>query len=435
MRTFTRQLGALWLLTGSAVALAADAPKGADTFPPEAVEFFETKVRPVLVETCVRCHGEKKQGSGLRLDSRAAVLEGGENGPAVVPGDPDKSLLIQAVRQTHEDIKMPPKGKLPEPAIGALAAWVKMGAPWSERPVPAGDQAQAAATHWAFQPIRVVAPPTVKDRAWAASPIDAFVLAKLEAEGMTHSPPADKRTLIRRATFDLLGLPPTPGEVDAFLADDSPDAFARVIDRLLASPRYGERWGRHWLDVARYADTKGYVFTEERRYPYSYTYRDYVIRAFNDDKPYDQFLVEQIAADRLPGSAGKPSLAALGFLTVGRRFLNNNEDIVDDRIDVVSRGLLGLTVTCARCHDHKFDPIPTDDYYSLFGVFRSSIEPADLPLIQDSTPSRLGARFRGAAQVPPADGGRVPGVEAPRDRGRRARPPRDLPAGGVRPGV
>src|SRR5208282_2350784 len=205
-------------------------------------------------------------------------------------------------------------------------------------------------------------------------------------QGLTLAAPANKRTLLRRATFDLIGLPPTPEEIEAFESDTAPDSFARVIDRLLASPHYGERWGRHWLDVARYADTKGYVFQEERRYAYAYTYRDYVIKAFNDDLPYNQFILEQLAADRLYASAKAVSadaevkpLAAMGFLTLGRRFLNNQHDIIDDRIDVTTRGLLGLTVACARCHDHKFDPIPTKDYYSLHGIFASSIEPKELP--------------------------------------------------------
>ncbi len=218
--------------------------------------------------------------------------------------------------------------------------------------------------------------------------MDNFILARLEAKGMRPAPKADKRTLIRRATFDLTGLPPKPGEVAAFIADKSPDAFAKVVDRLLASPQYGERWGRHWLDVARYADTKGYVFEEDRHYPYSYTYRDYVIRAFNEDLPYDQFLIEQIAADLLPLGEDKRPLAALGYLTLGRRFINNIHDIIDDRIDVVCRGTMGLTVACARCHDHKFDPIPTKDYYSLYGVFASSMEPDPEPLLGAPTPSK-----------------------------------------------
>jgi hypothetical protein len=240
---------------------------------------------------------------------------------------------------------------------------------------------KARGSHWSLQPVQAPDLPQVKDAAWGMQPIDRFILAKLEAAGMTPSAVADRRTLLRRATFDLTGLPPTIAEVEAFENDNSPDAFAQVVDRLLASPQYGERWGRHWLDVARYADTKGYVFTEERRYPYSYTYRDYVIDAFNADLPFDRFIVEQLAADLLPPGDDKSHLAAMGFLTLGRRFSNNNNDIIDDRIDVVTRGLMGLTVTCARCHDHKYDPIPQEDYYSLYGVFASSIEPKDLPLI------------------------------------------------------
>jgi hypothetical protein len=221
------------------------------------------------------------------------------------------------------------------------------------------------------------------------TPIDAFLLAKLEAKRLTYSPDADRTTLARRAYLDLVGLPPSPDDLDAFLADDRPDAFERLIKRLLASPHFGERWGRHWLDVARFADTKGYVFMEERKYPYAYTYRDYVIRSFNDDLPFDRFILEQLAADKLPLGEDKHPLAGMGFLTLGRRFLNNPHDIIDDRIDVVSRGLLGLTVTCARCHDHKFDPIPAKDYYSLYGVFASSVEPKDPPLIE--TPKRTAA--------------------------------------------
>ena len=259
-----------------------------------------------------------------------------------------------------------------------------------------------------------------------ASPVNAFILAQLEAKKLEPSPLADKRTLIRRATFDLIGLPPTPAEVDAFLADESAGAFAKVVDRLLASPRYGERWGRHWLDVARYADTKGYVFTAEKRYPYSYTYRDYVIRSFNEDKPYDRFLVEQIAADRLPLGDDKRPLAALGFLTVGRRFLNDNNEIIDDRIDVVTRGLMGLTVTCARCHDHKFDPIPTEDYYSLHGVFASSVEPAELPLLPDAVPEADKADYDKERQARLDKVAREKAELQGEDRGRAPRPPRRL---------
>jgi hypothetical protein len=373
------------------VVAAAVVPRGVAD---DRAEIFETKVRPVLVESCVKCHGAGKQSSGLRLDSREAALEGGLNGPAVVPGEPEKSLLVRAVRRTHEDIKMPPKAALPGAAVEAITEWVRMGAPWpSDTHHNAPDASASAATHWAFRPVEPGPLPTVRGAGWVRTPVDRFILARLEAEAIEPAPEADRRTLIRRATFDLTGLPPTPEEVDAFLGDDRPDAYERLIDRLLASPRYGERWGRHWLDVARYADTKGYVFNQERRYPYSYTYRDYVIRAFNDDKPYDTFIIEQLAADRL-GPGGDPArLAALGFLTIGRRFLNDQNDIIDDRIDVVTRGLLGLTVACARCHDHKFDPIPTDDYYSLHGVFASSVEPAEAPEVPGTVPPALSADY------------------------------------------
>src|SRR5882724_11027709 len=279
----------------------------------------------------------------------------------------------------------PPKNgkprKMSDAVIKDFKLWVKMGAPYPQ----ATGHAEAAPVdpkrHWAFLPPKEAAAPEVKQTSWVKNAIDGFVLAKLEAQNLHPSNPADKRTLIRRATFDLIGLPPTDREVQDFLGDDSSDAFAKVIDRLLASPQYGERWGRYWLDVARYADTKGYVFEEERRYPYSYTYRDYVIRAFNEDLPYNQFIVQQIAADALPLGEDKRPLAALGYLTLGRRFVNNIHDIIDDRIDVICRGMMGLTVSCARCHDHKYDPIPTKDYYSLYGVFASSTEPEEEPLL------------------------------------------------------
>jgi hypothetical protein len=251
----------------------------------------------------------------------------------------------------------------------------------------------AVEPHWAFQPVRRPALPAVKDVRWPRNSVDRFVLAKLEANGLTPSPAADRRTLIRRATFDLIGLPPTPEEVAAFEADPSPDAYERLIDRLLSSPHHGERWGRHWLDVARFADTKGYVFFEEAQFPWAYTYRDYVIRAFNDDLPYDRFVLEQLAADKLSLGPDRRPLTALGFLTAGGRFMNNAHDIIDDRIDVVSRGLLGLTVGCARCHDHKYDPIPMRDYYSLYGVFASSAEPTVPPLFADPPDTKDYAAF------------------------------------------
>jgi hypothetical protein len=367
-------------------AWAQDKPKT----PPidaDSLEFFEKRIRPVLIEQCYNCHSAEsnKIKGGLRLDTREGTLKGGESGAAsVIPGDPDHSVLIKAIRYgKDDDLKMPPKGpKLAPEVIADFETWVRRGAPDPRGGTEAkGIDFAKARQHWAFQMPKEPAVPAVKKKDWVRSPIDAFVLAKLEAAGMVPQAQADRRTLIRRASFDLIGLPPTVEEIDAFVADKSPDAWEKVLDRLLASPRYGERWGRHWLDIARYSDTKGYVFQEERRYPYAYTYRDWVIKALNDDLPYDQFLLQQIAADRMKLGEDKSSLAAMGFLTLGRRFLNRIPDIIDDRLDVLCRGTMGLTVACARCHDHKFDPIPTKDYYSLYGVFASSIEPKDQPLI------------------------------------------------------
>jgi hypothetical protein len=353
---------------------------------PVAVEFFENKIRPVLAEHCYSCHSQKaeKLKGGLYLDSREGLLKGGEHGAAIVPGDPEKSLLIRAIRYTDENLQMPPKDKkLSSQQVTDFEAWVKMGAPdpRSEQNQALTERENKKRNHWGFRPIQRPALPEVSRPNWVRNGIDAFVLAKLEQNGMKPSIPANRRTLIRRATFDLIGVPPTPEEVERFVNDPSDRAWEIVIDRLLSSPLYGERWARHWLDVARYADTKGYVFEEERRYAYAYTYRDYVIRSFNQDIPFDRFITEQLAADLLPLGEDKRPLAALGFLTLGRRFLNNQPDIIDDRIDVVTRGFMGLTVQCARCHDHKYDPIPTKDYYSLYGVFASSSEPREKPLL------------------------------------------------------
>lgn len=355
------------------------------------MEFFENKIRPMLAENCYRCHGEKRQRGNLRVDGREFLLKGTDLGPAIVPGQPEKSRLLTALHYTGE-LKMPPNGKLPEQTIADVTTWIKMGAPWpgNNGKVEVTKEKKDGSLHWAFQPVQNPNIPQVKTKAWASSPVDHFILAKLEEKGMSPSPEADRRTLLRRAYIDLIGIPPTAKQVEDFAKDRSADAFAKVVDQLLASPLYGERWGRHWLDIARYADTKGYVFTEERRYAFSYTYRDYVIRAFNEDIPYDRFITEQLAADRLvaenPGYDQR-ALAAMGYLTVGRRFRNNVHDIIDDRIDVVTRGLQGLTVSCARCHDHKYDPIPTEDYYSLYGVFASCHEPEDLPLIGEAEPT------------------------------------------------
>ncbi len=359
----------------------------------EQEAFFESQVRPLLVKHCVECHGPDDQSGELRLDRRVAIERGGASGPLVVPGDPDKSRLITAIRYGDSKLQMPPEGKLSAEVIDTLTAWVRSGAHWpadiagnDAAPLPPAQRiAEFQETHWSYQPIVSHAPPAVRDAAWVRQPIDAFVLARLEAANLSPNPPADRGTLIRRAHFTLTGLPPTYEEVEAFAADDSADAFPRLVDRLLESRHYGERWARHWLDIARYADTTGYFAgSRDTRYPYAYTYRDYVIDAFNDDVPFDRFILEQIAADRLelPPERHK-AFAAMGFLTVGRRFMNRQQDIIDDRIDVVTRGLLGLSVACARCHDHKYDPVPTADYYGLYGVFASSHEPEDLPLLGD----------------------------------------------------
>lgn len=360
-------------------------------FASEGLEFFEQRVRPVLAQACYECHSaEAKQLRGkLRLDSPTALRLGGESGAVIIPGKPDESRLIQAVRSHDPDLRMPPpegakgargaigdrSGALTARQIEDLVAWVSAGAPLPADPgTGARSRPPAPASHWAFQPAGRPMPPRVRDLAWVKSPVDRFILAKLEGAGLRPAPPADPRTLIRRVTFDLTGVPPTPEEVEAFQADRSTDAYARLVDRLLASARYGERWGRQWLDLARYSDTKGYVYgREERFFVHASAYRDWVVRALNEDLPYNRFLLLQIAADQLVPS-GSPDLAAMGFLTGGRRFIGVTRDIIDDRIDVVMRGTMALTVACARCHDHKYDPIPTQDYYSLYGVFAASAE-------------------------------------------------------------
>jgi hypothetical protein len=367
-----------FVLLAVIVGLSGTAARAVDP----ATDFFEKNVRPVLVEKCLSCHAGDKPKGKLRLDSRDAVLAGGRGGAIIVPGKPKDSRLVTAIRHIDPDLKMPPTAKLPEREIAVLAKWIELGAPWPDKLTLAAPDAitKAAASHWAFRPVQRPPVPEIRNTKYEIrNEIDRFILAKLSDARLSLSPRADKRTLIRRATFDLHGLPPTPDEVEAFLKDDSPNAFGKLIDRLLASPRYGERWARHWLDLARYADNKGYVFFEGKEYPWAWTYRDYVIRSLNDDKPFDRFVMEQIAADLLCPD-DKPAQAALGFLTVGGHFMNNTHDIIDDRIDVVTRGLMGLTVTCARCHDHKFDPVPSADYYSLYGVFRSSTEPMVPPL-------------------------------------------------------
>jgi hypothetical protein len=371
----------LLLLVGA--SLVASPCAAADDPEPNfsSAEFFEKRVRPVLVDNCVPCHGPEKQKGGLRLDSRPALMMGGDSGPAVVPGEPDKSKLVQAVRYAGEP-RMPPKGKLPADQVAVLAAWVKMGAPWPDAAGvrPTGGTAftitEKDRAFWAFCSVREPTIPSFsrdsQRSAWIKSPIDAFILAKLTEKGLSPAPPADKRTLLRRVYFDLIGLPPTPEEIDAFLADDSPDAFEKVVDRLLASPHHGERWGRHWLDVARYGEDQAHTF-QARKYPDGWRYRDWVIQAFNTDVPYDRFTIEQLAGDLLDGPGRADRLAATGFLALGPIYYGKaTADEWDDRVDTLTRGFLGLTVACARCHDHKFDPIPTRDYYSLAGVFAST---------------------------------------------------------------
>lgn len=349
-------------------------------------DFFESKVRPILATECFSCHTESQMG-GLRLDSREAMLRGGKSGPAIVPGEPDKSLLVLAMRQTGA-LKMPKGGKLPQAQIDAIAEWVKAGAVWPTvaAPVPVAkgemkiDPARRA--FWSFQPVRVVPAPVTKDTRWAKTEIDRYILARLEKEGLVPVAAADRRTLIRRATLDLTGLPPTAEEIEAFEKDKAADAFAKVIDRLLASPQYGERLGRMWLDVARYGEDDYRSLDPMGRglapYPHAYLYRDWVVKSFNDDLPYDQFVRAQLAGDLMEEKNRVRTLPALGFLGQGPWYYDNGAvevtraDERHDRIDVVSRGFLGLTVGCARCHDHKYDPIPTKDYYAMAGVFAST---------------------------------------------------------------
>jgi cytochrome c553 len=383
-------LALLAALAPFAAPAAEVAPQPAPQLTKDQSDFFESKVRPVLVANCYKCHSveEKKNKGGLVLDSREGWQKGGEHGPAVVPGNPEQSLLIKAVRFEDADLKMPPNGdRLSDAQIAALEQWVRIGAPDPRTAAPGAAAkltglTDEARSHWAFQSVKKPDVPAVRQAEWVKTPVDAFVLARLEANGMVPSAPAPREALIRRVTYGLTGLPPTPEEVKAFVNDPSTDALEKVVDRLLASPHYGERWGRHWLDTARYSDTTG---ADDRRsdyrYPFAWTYRDYVINSFNADKPYDQFLKEQIAADLLPESKEDPArLAALGFLTVGKRFQNPN-DTIDERIDTLTKATLGLTVACARCHDHKFDPVPTADYYSLHGVFASTVEPLEKPLL------------------------------------------------------
>ena len=369
------------------MALSSVIPVPAQLSRAQKAVFYENRVRPILAEHCYSCHsdsaGERK--GGLVLDRRAGWMRGGDYGKVIVPGKPEASKLIKAV-QHHGKLKMPKDApKLNEERIAWLTKWIRMGAPGpdKERPLSEttqlGDQdllTQQARSHWSFQPVHKPKPPPGYDH-----PVDAFIRDRLKREGLSPASPADARTLLRRLSFDLIGLPPSFEEVRQF----DPATAVKKIRSLLDSPHFGERWGRHWLDIARYADTREWQAAGlDSRYPFAFTYRDYVIDAFNTDKPVDQFIREQLAADHLAEQEDAPELAALGFLTVGARYRNNVPEIINDRIDVVTRGLMGLTVSCARCHDHKFDPVPTTDYYALYGVFRSCVDPASYPEIDSS---------------------------------------------------
>lgn len=347
------------LLTAAALVLQAD-PR----------HDFEMQVRPLLAKNCWSCHRQTALG-GLRLDSREAILKGGKSGPAIVEGKAAESLLVKAVTHEHDRLKMPPSGKLGDVEVRILTSWIDGGAYWPPEDKAAGkEKAEYTITpeqraFWSFQPVKRPEVPDVQDGGWSKGPLDRFIHARLAKEGLQPVGPADKRTLIRRATFDLTGLPPTRDEVESFESDSTPEAFAQVVDRLLASPHYGERWGRFWLDVARYSDDQ-FNSTKEEPYPNSWRYRNWVIKAFNEDMPYDRFVRAQIAGD----SIGEP--AGTGFYAM-------SPEMQDDRVDATTRGFLGLTVACATCHDHKFDPIPTKDYYALLGVF-SSTKKHELPL-------------------------------------------------------
>lgn len=353
-----------WL---SVLLLASIAIKG------RADKEFETSIRPLLAESCHRCHGPKKQQGGLRLDTREGAMKGGDSGPVIVPGKPAESRLLAVLRPDAEP-RMPPTAPLKPESIKALETWIARGAPW---PIDQPIQTAPVATPWGLKPLlKGKVPDNGQPNA-----IDAFINHALERAGLKAAPLADRRTLLRRASYTLTGLPPAPEAMDAFIADTQPGAWDRAIARLFEGRTHGERWARHWLDVARYADTKGYVFFQDAAYPWSWAYRDWVVAAFQSDMPYDRFVRAQLAADRLQGGECSPAdLPAIGFLTLGGRFMNNQHDVIDDRIDVVTRGLLGLTVGCARCHDHKFDPVPTRDYYSLYSVFAASVEPEVPPL-------------------------------------------------------
>ncbi len=375
------------MLGGAVLVATAIGPVFGSDADPVKVEFFEKRIRPILVSHCYTCHSaDTRPAGGLRVDDRNGLLMGGKTGPAIVPGEPARSLLVQRV--THKEVKrrMPQEGQpLNDQEISDLKQWIRDGVAWPVVSVPASFgkpkpfYQKLKREHWAWQPLANPKAPAVHDAAWAQDDIDCFVLAKLEASGLKPVAGADRFALLRRVTFDLTGLPPSPAEIDSFLKDDSEQAFGRVVDRLLASPAFGERWGRHWLDVARFGESTGP--SRNIPFPHAWKFRNYVIDAVNADVPFDRFLQEQIAGDLLPAAAPAERdrlLTATGFLALGVKDVNQRfkvrfvMDNVDEQIDAVMRSTLALTVTCARCHDHKFDPVPTTDYYALAGIFTST---------------------------------------------------------------
>jgi hypothetical protein len=358
------------------------------------LDHFEKKIRPVLARQCYACHSSSAPApqGGLLLDSGAGIRKGGNSGAAIQSGDPEHSLLIRAIRHSDKNLKMPPGKPLTGEVVKDFEDWIRSGA---SMPADQPKIDRRVSSLWSLQRPQLPAIPILRTQLAAGTDIDRFIQSRLETRNLSLSPEADRRTLIRRASFDLTGLPPTFEEIDQFVRDTIPEAYDRLIDRLLSSPRYGERWGRHWLDVARYADSVNDSVNAGQRYAWSYTYRDWVIQALNEDLPYDRFLLYQLAADRIPDAEPR-HLAALGFLSLGRDFPNSYPETVDDRIDAVTRGMLGLTVACARCHDHKYDPIPTKDYYSLYSVLTNIREPKERPLLAASAgPSPKESLYQG----------------------------------------
>ena len=379
-------LSAALMIAATVAGFAADVPK-----PPaqsaDGIRYFETHIRPLLVKHCYECHGEKKQESALRLDTWAGLMKGGDTGTAIVAGKPAQSLLLTAVKYQDPNLQMPPEKRLSKQEVTKLEHWIKIGAPHPDAtgtPVAVKKKRisiEEGRKFWSFRKPEKPRLPEIKNRKWTNSEIDRFILQKLKEHGLKPAPPADKRTLIRRTNQSLIGLPPTAKEVEDFLKDESADAFEKVVDRLLASPHYGERWGRHWLDVARYADSNG--LDENIHHGNAWRYRDYVVNSLNKDKPYDQFLIEQIAGDLLSPEGVDEArrherIVATGFLMIGPKVLAEVDetkmemDIIDEQLDTLGRAVMGLTLGCARCHDHKFDPIGHDDYYALAGIFKST---------------------------------------------------------------